>query len=122
MTSVPSPCLYEIPGRLRGGKGLTLEVERNTGAPYSDCQRQHSLISVPNRNAININENLIPGNCRCYVIVDGDVRAKTNQERRGSRRQTEKELRKKGKVISLPSSETKTHKKVYSQLIKRSRA
>jgi hypothetical protein len=79
MTSVPSPCLYEIPGLLREGKGLTLEVERNIGTPYSDCHRQHSLISVPNRNASNINENLIPGNCRCCVIVDDDVRAKTNQ-------------------------------------------
>jgi hypothetical protein len=95
MTSVPSPCLYEIPGLLRGGKGLTLQVERNIGTPYSDCHRQHSLISVPNRNANNINENPIPENCRCCVIVDDDVRAKTNQERRGGRRQTEKELRKK---------------------------
>ena len=45
--------LYEIPGLLRGGKGLTLEVERNIGAPYSGCQRQHSLISVPDSNASN---------------------------------------------------------------------
>lgn len=73
------PMLYEIPCLLRGGKGLTLEVERNIGAPYSDRQRQHSLISVPNRNANNINENPIPENCRCCVIVDDDVRAKTNQ-------------------------------------------
>jgi hypothetical protein len=71
--------LYEIPGLLRGRKGLTLEVERNIGAPYSDCQHQHSLISVPNRNASNINENLIPENCCCCVIVDDDVRAKTDQ-------------------------------------------
>jgi hypothetical protein len=79
MTSVPSPRLYENPGLLRRGKELTLEVERNIGAPYSDRQRQHSLISVPNRNASNINENSIPENCRCCVIVDDDVRAKTNQ-------------------------------------------
>jgi len=59
MRSVPSPCLYEIPGPLRGDKRLTLEVERNIGAPYSNCQRQHNLVSVPNRNASNINENLI---------------------------------------------------------------
>jgi hypothetical protein len=56
-----------------------LEVDRNIGDPYGDCQRQHILISVPNRNASNINENLIPENCRCCVIVDDDVRAKTNQ-------------------------------------------
>jgi hypothetical protein len=81
MTSVPNPCLYEIPGLPRGlgGKGLTLEVERNIDPPYSDCQRQHSLISVPDRNASNINENLTPENCRCCVIVDDDVRAKADQ-------------------------------------------
>jgi hypothetical protein len=78
MISVPSPCLYEIPGLLCGGKGLTLEVERNIGKPDSDCQRQHDLISVPNRNASSINENLIPENCRC-VIVDDDVRANNDQ-------------------------------------------
>jgi hypothetical protein len=71
--------LYEIPGLLRGGSGLTLEVERNIGDPYSGCQHQHSLISVPNRNASNINENLIRENCCCCVIVDDDVRAKNNQ-------------------------------------------
>jgi hypothetical protein len=79
MRSIPSPCLYEIPGLLRGYKGLTLEVKRNIGAPYSDCQREHNLISVPNRNASNINENLIPENCRCCLTVDDDVRAKNDQ-------------------------------------------
>jgi hypothetical protein len=78
MISVPSPCLYEIPGLLCGGKGLTLEVERNIGEPHSDCQRQHNLISVPYRNPSSVNEDLIPDNCRC-VIVDYDVRANNNQ-------------------------------------------
>jgi hypothetical protein len=71
--------MYEIPGLLRGEKGLTLEVERNTGDPYSGCQHQHSLILVPNRNASNINENLIQENCRFCEIVDDDVRAKNDQ-------------------------------------------
>ena len=70
--------LYEIPGLLCGGKGLTLEVERNIGTPYSDCQHQHKLISVPNCNASSINESLIQENCRC-VIVDDDIRAKNDQ-------------------------------------------
>jgi hypothetical protein len=78
MTSVPSPYIYVIPGLMHGGKGLTLEVESNIGAPYSGCQRQHSLISVPNRNASNINENLVPEILRC-LIVDSDVRAKNDQ-------------------------------------------
>ena len=68
-----------------------MEVERNIGGPYSDCQHQHNHISVPNRNASNINENLIPGNCRCCVIVD-DVRAKDDQQRRHGCGQTQKEL------------------------------
>jgi hypothetical protein len=71
--------LYEIPGLLRGGKELTLEVERNIGAPYGDCQHRHSLSSVPNRNASNINENLIQESFRCCEIVDDDVRAKNDQ-------------------------------------------
>jgi hypothetical protein len=60
MIPVPSPCMYEIPGLLREGKGLTLEVERNIGDPYSGCQRHHSLILVPNRNASSINKDIIP--------------------------------------------------------------
>jgi len=71
--------MYEIPGLLPGGKGLTLEVERNIGTPYGGCQRQHSLISVPDRNASNVNENLIPENCRCCANVNDDVRAKNDQ-------------------------------------------
>jgi hypothetical protein len=78
MTSVPNPYMYVIPGLMRGGKGLTLEVERNIGDPYSDCHHQHSLISVPNCNASNINESLIQEMFRC-VIVDSDVRAKNDQ-------------------------------------------
>ena len=78
MISVLGPCLYEIPGLLCGGKGLTLEVERNIAEPHSDCQRQHNLISVPNRNPSSVNENLIPENCR-FVIADNDVRANNNQ-------------------------------------------
>ncbi len=66
MTSVPGPGLYEIPGLLREGKELTLEVEPNVDAPYSDRQHQHDLLSVPNCNAGGINENLTPENCR-YV-------------------------------------------------------
>jgi len=44
-------------------KGLTLEVEHNIGAPY-DCQHQRNLISVPNHNVSNINENLRGGRSR----------------------------------------------------------
>ena len=71
--------MHEIPDLLREGKGLTLEVERNTGDPYSDCHHQHSLILVPNCNASNINENLSEEDCRCCEIVDDDVRAKNDQ-------------------------------------------
>ena len=45
------PCFYEIPGLLRERKELTFEVEPNVDAKYSDRQRQHNLILVPNRNA-----------------------------------------------------------------------
>lgn len=41
---------------------LTLEVEPNIGAKYSDCHRHHSLISVPNRNARSIDEFMVPEN------------------------------------------------------------
>ncbi len=45
------PCFDEIPGILREGKEHTLKVEPNVEAQYCDRQRQHNLISVPNRNA-----------------------------------------------------------------------
>jgi hypothetical protein len=45
------PCLYNIPGLRGERKELTLEVARNADAKYSGRQRQHNLVSFPNRNA-----------------------------------------------------------------------
>lgn len=42
--------MFEISGLPREGKEPTLEMERNVGAQYSDHQRRHNLILVPNRN------------------------------------------------------------------------
>jgi hypothetical protein len=61
--------VWESKSSARGvkGEGLTLDVERGVGPPYSDCQRHSNLISVPNRNSNGINEYLDPEN---YYYVE----------------------------------------------------
>ena len=45
------------------GEGLTLDVERSADPPYCDRQCHNNPISVPDSNASNINEHLIPEKC-----------------------------------------------------------
>jgi hypothetical protein len=55
-------------------KRPTLYEESNIDPPYTDCNCRSDLISVPNGNASNLNEQLIWGRS-----VVKDVHAKNNQ-------------------------------------------
>jgi len=54
--------VFQVTGR-KEEKRLTLDEEYNVDAPYTDCRRHSDLISVPNRNAGDINKRLIWGDC-----------------------------------------------------------
>jgi hypothetical protein len=81
---------FQVFSKRGEGKGLTVEVECNGGPPYSDRQRHNNLISVPNCNASDTNEHLVPKNHS--FVVDEDVRAENYQQRSGGRRHAKKNL------------------------------
>ena len=56
------PCSYGIHHRSER-KELTAEMKCDAGPPDNERQCHNNLISVPNRNARGINEQLIPENC-----------------------------------------------------------
>ena len=60
--------MFQVTGR-KGEKRLTLDEEYNVDTPYTDCHRHSYLVSVPNRNAGDINKRLIWGDCSIAGMV-----------------------------------------------------
>jgi hypothetical protein len=50
-------------------KRLTFDKEANVDYPHANCGRDNDPISVPNRNADNLNQHLVSGDCGIFELL-----------------------------------------------------